>query len=66
MTGEKAAKTGEWNVEFGLWLSTLVVLPIGLFLTFKATTDAQLMDTESWKKFFKRFNLKKRNISYGR
>ena len=64
MTGEKAAKTGEWNVEFGLWLSTLVVLPIGLFLTYKATTDAQLMDTESWKKFFKKINLKKRNISY--
>lgn len=60
MTGEKAAKTGEWNVEFGLWLSTIIVLPLGLFLTYKATTDAQLMDTESWNKFFKRFRLKKR------
>ena len=60
MTGEKAAKTGEWNVEFGLWLSTLIVLPLGLFLTYKATTDAQLMDTESWTKFFKNFDLKKR------
>lgn len=63
MTGEKAAKTGEWNVEFGLWLSTLVVLPLGLFLTYKATTDAQLMDTESWKKFFKRFKLNKNKKS---
>lgn len=60
MTGEKAVKTGEWNVEFGLWLSTLIVLPLGLFLTYKATTDAQLMDTESWNKFFKRFKLKKK------
>ncbi len=60
MTGEKAAKTGEWNVEFGLWLSTLVVLPLGLFLTYKATTDAQLMDTESWSKFFKKFKSKKK------
>lgn len=59
MTGEKAVKTGEWNVELGLWLSTLIVLPLGLFLTYKATTDAQLMDTESWKKFFKKFKLKK-------
>ena len=58
MTGEKAVKTGEWNVEFGIWLSTLIVLPLGLFLTYKATTDAQLMDTESWNKFFKRFKLK--------
>ncbi len=61
MTGEKAAKTGEWNVEFGLWLSTLIVLPLGLFLTYKAITDAQLMDTESWSKFFKRLSLKKNN-----
>ena len=59
MTGEKAAKTGEWNVEIGMWLSTLIVLPLGLFLTYKATTDAQLMDTESWSKFFKKFSLNK-------
>jgi len=59
MMGEKAVKTGEWNVEFGLWLSTLIVLPLGLFLTYKATTDAQLMDTESWNKFFKKFKSKK-------
>ncbi len=61
MMGEKAVKTGEWNVEFGLWLSTLIVLPLGLFLTYKATTDAQLMDTESWTKFFKKFKSKKSN-----
>ncbi len=60
ISGEKAAKTGEWNVEFGLWLSTIVVLPLGLFLTYKATTDAQLMDTESWNKFFKKFKTKKK------
>ncbi len=60
ITGEKAAKTGEWSVEFGIWLSTLVILPLGLFLTYKATTDAQLMDTESWQKFFNRFRFKKK------
>jgi lipopolysaccharide export system permease protein len=60
ITGEKAAKTGEWNVEFGIWLSTLVILPLGLFLTYKATTDAQLLDTESWQKFFNKFQFKKK------
>ncbi len=59
MTGEKAVKTGEWNVEFGLWLSTLIVLPLGLFLTYKATSDAQLMDTESWNNMFKKLKLNK-------
>jgi len=60
MMGEKAVKTGEMNVIIGLWLSTLIVLPLGLFLTYKATTDAQLMDTESWNKFFKKFQRKKK------
>ena len=55
MTGEKAAKTGEWDVIFGSWLSTAVILPLGLFLTYKATTDAPLLDSESWKRFFERF-----------
>ncbi|NOY51967.1 MAG: YjgP/YjgQ family permease [Chlorobi bacterium] len=55
ITGEKAALTGEWNVVFGVWLSTLVILPMGLFLTWKATTDAPLLDSESWGRFFARF-----------
>lgn len=58
ITGEKAAKTGEWNVVFGVWLSTLLILPLGLFLTYKATTDAPLLDAESWKKFFNKFKVK--------
>ncbi len=60
MMGEKAVKTGEINVVIGLWLSTLIVLPLGLFLTYKATTDAQLMDTESWNKIFKKFKKEKK------
>lgn len=60
MTGEKAAKEGEWNVIIGVWLSTLVILPIGLFLTYKATTDAPLLDSESWKKYFEKFNVFKK------
>lgn len=52
MTGEKAARVGDLNVFFGVWLSSLVLLPLGLFLTFKSTTDAPLLDAESWKKTF--------------
>ncbi len=52
---EKAVKTGEWSVFWGMWLSTIIILPIGLFLTYKATTDAPLLDSESWKRFFERF-----------
>ncbi len=51
VTGEKAARAGDMSVVMGVWLSTLVILPLGLFLTYKATTDSQLMDTESWRKY---------------
>ena len=54
VTGEKAARTGEMSVVFGVWLSTLIIFPIGLFLTYKATTDSPLMDTESWRKYFEK------------
>jgi len=54
VTGEKAARTGEMSVVFGVWLSTIVILPLGLFLTYKATTDSQIMDTESWRKYFEK------------
>ena len=52
MIGEKAAKTDEMNVIIGVWLSTLVILPLGLFLTWKATTDAPLLDSEMWSRYF--------------
>ena len=60
MTGEKAAKTGEWDVVTGIWLSTILILPMGLFLTYKATTDAPLLDSESWKKSLEKFNIFKK------
>jgi len=59
MTGEKAAKAGDWNIIFGVWLSTILILPLGLFLTYKATTDAPLLDSESWKKVFDKMNVRK-------
>ena len=57
ITGEKAVLTGEWNVVFGIWMSTLIILPMGLFLTWKATTDAPLLDAESWARFFGKFKV---------
>ena len=51
---ERMAVFGDLNMFLGVWLSSLVLLPLGLFFTFKATTDAALFDGDSWKKFFQR------------
>ncbi|MBP5758330.1 MAG: LptF/LptG family permease, partial [Bacteroidales bacterium] len=38
----------------GMWISTAVLLPIGILLTLKATTDSPLFDASSWRKFFEK------------
>jgi len=59
MIGEKSALTGAMSVPAGMWLSSFILLPMGIFLTFKATTDSPLMDLEVWNKVFNRVNFVK-------
>lgn len=53
ITGEKYARAGVLQPEIAMWLASGILLPLGIFLTYKATTDAPLLDAESWGKFFK-------------
>lgn len=59
MIGEKSSREGVLEAVQGMWLSSLVFLPVGIVLTFKATTDSPLFDGDAWKRFFKRFFSKK-------
>ena len=59
--GERMAVFGDLNMFVGVWLSSIVMAPVGLFLTFKATTNAALFDGDSWKKFFQRLFKKKQS-----
>jgi lipopolysaccharide export system permease protein len=58
ITGEKLAKEGEIPVYQGMWLATAILFPIGVFLTFKATSDSSLFDANAYiepvKNFFTR------------
>ena len=57
--GEKFAKQGVTSVVFGMWLSTLVLIPIGIFLTSKAMRDSQLFNKEFYFRFLKRIKTMK-------
>jgi lipopolysaccharide export system permease protein len=57
-TGEKFAKENTMSPFAGMWLSTFVLVPIGLFLTYKAMKDSQLFNKE----FYYRFASKLRNF----
>lgn len=62
ITGEKYARAGELNPMVAMWLASVVLLPLGIFLTYKATTDAPILDADSWNKVLKKlFFLKKKN-----
>ena len=56
--GEKYAIEGEVPPWQGIWFASAVLMPIGIFLTVKATNDASLFDADAWlnvlKKIFKR------------
>ena len=46
ITGEKLAKEGNWDAVYGVWLSTFILTPIAMYLTYKATNDSALLDTD--------------------
>lgn len=53
-TGEKFAKEGSLNVFIGMWLSTFVLVPIGIFLTYKAVNDSQLYNKDYYRNIWRR------------
>lgn len=54
MTGEKSAREDVWNMASGMWFSSFVFLPVGIWLTYKAVTDSAIMSAETYTNFFKK------------
>ena len=53
-TGYKMAREALWPCWAGMWLSSFVLLPIGVFLTYKAATDSALFNPEAWLREYER------------
>jgi len=50
VTGEKMAKEGANISSFeGMWASNFLLLPIGIYLTYLATTDSNLFGLKTYK-----------------
>ena len=54
-TGYKMAREALWPCWAGMWLSSFVLLPTGIFLTYKAATDSPLFNPEAWAIGWKKF-----------
>ena len=69
ITGEKMAREGSWNSFIGMWIATFILLPISVYLTYKATNDSNLFNAEWYlahtrkiRGFFKRIFPRKRRM----
>jgi len=51
-TGQKFAREGIWLVWLGVWLSSLCLAPIGVFLTYKANNDSVVFNAELYRNWF--------------
>lgn len=54
ITGEKFAGELLWTPAMGMWLSTMVLFGFGAFLSYKSTTDASLMNADTYREFFRK------------
>ncbi len=57
MTGEKSAREDVWSMFNGMWFSSFIFLPVGIWLSYKAATDSAIMSSETYMKFFDKLGL---------
>ena len=60
-SGEKFAKEGEWGMIPGMWFSFIILIPVGVFLTYKAMNDSQVFNKDFYNRWLQKLPfLKKR------
>lgn len=59
MIGEKMVRELVLPSHIGMWLSTIVLTPLGFWLTIKSTRDSALFNRDAYLRFFRRFRRSK-------
>ncbi len=49
----RIAKSGEMNIILGVWMSTIVLAPLGAFFTYKSNKDSVVFNAEAYINFFR-------------
>lgn len=57
--GFKMSRDGKMYVWEGIWLSTAVMLPLGIFVTYKAVGDSAVFNVDAYAAFFNRLRGKR-------
>lgn len=59
ITGEKMAKALVIEPVMGMWISAIILSPIGIFLTYKAANDSQIFNREAYIKWIRKLTFRK-------
>jgi lipopolysaccharide export system permease protein len=54
ISGEKFARESLTPVFEGMWVSSFILLPLGVFLTYKATSDSAFLNVDTYMEFLKK------------
>jgi lipopolysaccharide export system permease protein len=61
ISGQKLVEEDVVGTFAGMWAASYILLPVGIFLTYKATTDSVILNVETYLLFFKKI----KDIIYG-
>lgn len=50
--GYKMARDGVWDVWQGVWLSSFILFPLGVFITYKAINDSALFNADAYRNYY--------------
>lgn len=53
-SGMKMARDGSINMVLGMWISTMIILPFGIFITYKANLDSVVFNVDMYKNLLMR------------
>ena len=53
-TGNKMARDARIEVWEGMWMSTAILLPLGIFVTYKAVNDSAVFNKDAYLNFFRK------------
>lgn len=62
--GYKMTRDGVWVHWMGMWFSSMILLPLGVFLTYKAMNDSVIMNADTYVSFFKKLLFIREKRSY--
>ena len=50
----RMSRQGSWPIWVGHWLAIVVMSPIAVFVTYKATNDSMVFNSDGWRRFFEK------------